>query len=157
MSTVAIVADNGAMMRNSSVPTDSVVPHLYYEDADAAVDWLTRAFGFVENFRVREPDGRVHTAQLLLGAACVMVRYQRDDQLSPRAAGGTTGSVMVIVDDVDEHFERAVAAEAQIVTGPTDMIYGEREYTVLDLDGHRWTFAQHVADVDPETFTRFPA
>ena len=64
---------------------------------------------------------------------------------------------MVIVDDVDAHYARAVAAGAEILAEPTDMEYGEREYTALDLDGHRWTFAQHIADVDPAVFTAHPA
>jgi uncharacterized glyoxalase superfamily protein PhnB len=28
-------------------------------------------------------------------------------------------------------------------------MYGERQYTVEDPGGHRWTFSQSVADVDP--------
>jgi hypothetical protein len=28
-------------------------------------------------------------------------------------------------------------------------VIGERQYSVLDLDRHLWTFTQSVADVDP--------
>ncbi|MDQ3327354.1 MAG: hypothetical protein M3506_02365 [Chloroflexota bacterium] len=27
--------------------------------------------------------------------------------------------------------------------------YGERQYGVEDLEGHRWLFLQHVRDMDP--------
>ena len=32
---------------------------------------------------------------------------------------------------------------------PTDQMYGERQYNAEDLAGHRWTFTQTLADVDP--------
>ena len=56
---------------------------------------------------------------------------------------------MVRVDDVDAHHDRAAAAGAQIALPPTDYPYGERQYTAEDPGGHRWTFSQSVADVDP--------
>ena len=144
------------MTTNRSVPTDAVLPHLYYVDADAALAWLSRVFGFVERYRVPEDDGRIHIAQLQLGPALVMIRYARDGELSPRTAGGGTQSLMVLVDDVDAHHARAAAAGAQVIAEPTDQVYGEREYKVFDLDGHRWTFAQHIEDVDPASIFVVP-
>jgi hypothetical protein len=35
---------------------------------------------------------------------------------------------------------------------PTDREYGERDFTVEDLAGHRWQFCQTVRDVAPEEF-----
>ncbi len=145
------------MLANTSVPTDAVLPHLYYRDADAAAVWLGDAFGFHEVYRVSESDGRIHIAQLRLGNAYVMIRYTRDEQLSPLDAGGVTQSLMVVVDDVDAHYAAAIAAGAQTVTEPSDMEYGEREYQAIDLERHHWTFTQHVADVDPAVFTANPA
>jgi uncharacterized glyoxalase superfamily protein PhnB len=57
---------------------------------------------------------------------------------------------MVRVDDVDAHFERSRARGARILDEPTDFPYGERQYNVEDLAGHRWTFSQTIADVAPE-------
>lgn len=31
-----------------------------------------------------------------------------------------------------------------------DMFWGDRTYVAEDLEGHRWTFAEHVKDVAPE-------
>ena len=141
------------MVRNRSVPTDAVLPHLYYRDADAAGRWLADAFGFGEVYRASEADGRIHIAQLQLGDAFVMIRYERGRELSPLTAGGCTQSLLVIVADVDAHHARAAAAGVEILAEPADTEYGEREYTAVDLEGHRWTFAQHIADVDPAVFT----
>jgi uncharacterized glyoxalase superfamily protein PhnB len=35
---------------------------------------------------------------------------------------------------------------------PTDFEYGERQYEAVDLAGHRWTFTETIADVDPSAF-----
>jgi len=35
---------------------------------------------------------------------------------------------------------------------PTDYPYGERQYSAEDLGGHRWTFSQSIADVDPASW-----
>jgi uncharacterized glyoxalase superfamily protein PhnB len=56
---------------------------------------------------------------------------------------------MVRVTDVDEHCTRAKASGAFVVSEPTSFPYGERQYTVDDLAGHRWTFSETLADVDP--------
>ena len=38
---------------------DRIMPYLAYRDAPAAIDFLTRAFGFVERYRFHMDDGRV--------------------------------------------------------------------------------------------------
>jgi uncharacterized glyoxalase superfamily protein PhnB len=38
---------------------------------------------------------------------------------------------------------------ATVLGTPTDYPYGERQYSALDPGGHRWTFSQSIADVDP--------
>ena len=57
---------------------------------------------------------------------------------------------MVRVPDVDAHFSHARERNARILHDPTDYPYGERQYEVQDLGGHRWTFTQTIADVAPE-------
>jgi hypothetical protein len=39
--------------------------------------------------------------------------------------------------------------EATIFEDLNETIYGERQYGVEDLGGHRWLFSQHVRDADP--------
>ena len=50
-----------------------VVPYLYYPDANEALEFLTRAFGFEEESVTRDDDGKVWTAQLSTGSALVMI------------------------------------------------------------------------------------
>jgi uncharacterized glyoxalase superfamily protein PhnB len=56
---------------------------------------------------------------------------------------------MVRVDDVDQHHAHCRLEGVRILSPPTDYPYGERQYTALDLAGHRWTFSQSITDVDP--------
>ena len=47
--------------------------------------------------------------------------------------------VLVYVEDVDEHYARAKAAGAVILSEPEDGPPARR-YRVEDLEGHRWMF-----------------
>jgi uncharacterized glyoxalase superfamily protein PhnB len=58
--------------------------------------------------------------------------------------------MMVRVDDVNSHHERAGRRGATVLRPPTDYPFGERQYTVEDFSDHRWTFSQSIADVAPE-------
>jgi uncharacterized glyoxalase superfamily protein PhnB len=134
-------------MRNRSVPTDTVLPHVFYRDVADALDWLTKTFGFSEHYRYGEP---VSGAQVFLGNAYIMVTSPRPGGASPAQLGHQTQYLTVFVDDVDAHYARVKAAGAKIVEELNETIYGERQYAVEDLDGHRWLFSQHARDVSPD-------
>lgn len=126
-------------MNNRSMPPCGVVPELAYPDVRAAVDWLCGAYGFTERLRIGE-----HRAQLMIADACVVVTAL-DSAL--QYVGGH--SIMVRVPDVNAHHAQAAAFGATILAPPRDQPYGERQYGTEDLGGHRWTFSQSIADVDP--------
>lgn len=63
----------------------------------------------------------------------------------------------VHVEDVDAHYELAKRCEARILNPPETYPFGERQYTVEDVGGHRWTFTQSVADVAIEQWGGTPA
>jgi len=129
-----------------------VMPYLHYEDATAALEFLTGAFGFRERFRMDGPDGRVAHAEVEMGdGGIVMLGEPGDGYQNPKNLGAkATASIYVYVDDVDEHFVRAKEAGATILREPTDQFYGDRNYGVADPEGHEWYFATHVRDVTEE-------
>ena len=133
------------MKPNRSIPGAIVIPVLIYPDVREAVDWLGMAFGFVEHVRI----GEDHRSQLGFGDGSVIVGDVRGERRPPRA-GEVTHSVMVRVEDVNAHYERASKHGTRIVMEPTDFPYGERQYTAEDPAGHQWTFSQTLADVAPE-------
>ena len=119
---------------------------------DEAVEWLCDTFGFTERWR----DGN-HRAQLAVGDGAVTVTERRVVQgqedaviLRPPRRGEVSHSVIVRVEDVDAHYERARQSGARVIQRPTDFPYGERQYAAEDFAGHRWSFSQSIADVDPE-------
>ncbi len=130
------------MIQNRSAPPGSIIPHVLYTNVLEAMDWLCTAFGFTERLRAAGEDGTVSHAQLEAGDAGVLLGAAR--------AGEPGQSVTVRVADVDAHHERAKQNGAQIVRPPATYPFGERQYTAEDLEGHRWTFSQAVADVAPE-------
>ncbi|MGB9382575.1 VOC family protein [Candidatus Binatus sp.] len=121
------------------MPACSVIPVLGYPDVGAAVDWLRDAFGFKLRLRIAN-----HRAQMDVGDGATVVAQRRG------AAGEDCHSVMVRVDNVDSHQARALQHGARVLDAPADYPFGERQYTVEDLAGHRWTFSQSIADVDPK-------
>jgi uncharacterized glyoxalase superfamily protein PhnB len=133
------------VLANRSVPSSTVIPELVYDDVERAVEWLCRAFGF----SVRWQAGS-HRAQLHVGDGAVVVRDRPPDVDSRPPVPGACSSVLVRVEDVDARFAGAVACGAPVVREVCDHPYGERQCTLLDLGGHRWTFTQSIADVVPE-------
>jgi len=132
---------------NRSIPSATVIPVLIYPDVREAVSWLGEAFGFVERVRI----GEDHRSQLSFGDGAVIIGDVRKERRPPRA-GEVTHSVMVRVDDVDAHCERARAHGARVLMEPTDFEYGERQYAAEDPAGHHWTFSETIADVAPEAW-----
>ena len=128
-----------------------IIPYLLYEDVAAALDWLSRAFGFEEEGdRFTGADGKVNHAAMKLGDGMIMMGCPGPSYKSPKRLGQSTQQLYVYVEDVDAHFERARKAGATILEEPKDQFYGDRRYGATDPEGHQWYFAQHVRDVSPE-------
>jgi uncharacterized glyoxalase superfamily protein PhnB len=129
------------MKTNRSMPPGTFIPELGYADVGASAAWLRDAFGFAERLRIGN-----HRIQLTFGGGSVVAI---EGPQKPDSAHSATHSVMVHVDDIDSHFERARRAGAKILRMPADYPYGERQYEAQDLGGHIWTFSQSIADVHP--------
>ena len=124
----------------------TIFPVLRYRDATAAVEWLTRAFGFAQRSLTRHDDGTILHAELQLGAGIIMLGQHRpDDWMGGAAPDPATSPVglYVRVDDPDAHFARAKDAGAEIVMEPVDQDYGSREYAARDLEGTMWSFGTY--------------
>src|SRR5262245_13183696 len=121
------------------MPPGDIIPELPYTDVRKAADWLCNTFGFVKRLQIGE-----HRVKLIYkNSSIVVTKLNRDP---------APCSVMVRVENLDQHFEWAKQAGAQITSEPTDYPYGERQYTVQDIGGHIWIFSQTISDVDPATW-----
>jgi PhnB protein len=131
-----------------------VIPMLAYEDGFAALDRLAMAFGFRERKRMAGPDGRLAHGEMEAGGGLIMLASPTPDYECPRrhrergeaakrwsAVPWVIDGVLVYVEDVDAHYQRAKAAGATILSEPESGFPGRR-YRAEDLEGHRWFFLQ---------------
>jgi uncharacterized glyoxalase superfamily protein PhnB len=133
------------VIANRSVPPSSVIPELAYRDVAEASEWLCNAFGFRERLRIGN-----HRVQLVFGDGAVIVTKLRDS--AAPEADRATHAMLVRVEDAERHHDQAARAGATSLDTPADYPYGERQYNAEDPGGHRWTFSQSIADVDPASW-----
>jgi MerR family transcriptional regulator, thiopeptide resistance regulator len=119
-----------------------VVPLLVYRDIERAHEFLVRAFGFAPGLLERDENGGVMHGEVHAGRQVIWLHrvWEEEQWVSTETSPVTTGELVVRVDDVDSHCERARAAGAEIEYGPDDQPYGVREYGARDLEGRRWAF-----------------
>jgi PhnB protein len=131
-------------------------PYLRVHNTAEAIDFYARAFGATELFRLTEPSGRIGHAEIKLGPTTIMMadEYPEHGISGPRSLGGTTFSIHLHVEKVDQAFEQAVAAGATVVRPLQDQFYGERSGTVRDPFGHEWLLGGHLETVTPEEMQR---
>jgi len=121
------------------MPASTVIPVLAYPSVPEAVAWLSAAFGFTLRLAIGD-----HRAQLNAGDGAIVITGGAEAD-----AAGVRDSIMIRVDDVRSHCDRAKAHGATIAMEPTDFPYGERQYTAVDPSGRAWTFSESIEDVDP--------
>ena len=138
-------------MRNRSVPTDAILPHIVYRNVPDAIAWLAHAFGFIEHYRYGDPPGPIG-AQVHLGEPWMMLETAKAGSASPAQSGLRTQSLTIFVDDVEAHFNNAKSAGVTIVEDLHETIYGELQYGALDLEGHHWLFSRHARDIAPDAW-----
>jgi len=124
-------------MRNRSIPDCTVIPELPCRDIQRMMQWYARAFGFTLRIGIGD-----HRAQLNVGDGAVV--------LIERGETAANCSVLVRVQELQSHHDRAKRGGAKILRAPQDYPFGERQYTAVDPEGHRWTFSQSIADVAPQ-------
>ena len=133
----------------------TIVPMIAYEDAAAAIDFLTAAFGFTERGeRYVMEDGTIGHAELELDGRIVMLATPNREYQGPKRHRETCEAarrwqdnawvidgVLVLVDDLGAHHAQAVEAGAHVIRPPEEGPDGPL-YTAEDPEGHRWMFGQ---------------
>ncbi len=125
-----------------------IIPGVRYKNAPAAIEYLCKTFGFTEHLVVPGDNGTIVHAQLRLGTGMIMLGTARDDEYGklvsvPADIGTTTQAAYVVVDAIDDHYEHAVAAGADIVLALAEQDHGGKLYTARDPEGHIWNFGSY--------------
>ena len=124
----------------------TIAPMLSVRNGKRAVEFYKAAFGAGELFRLDSESGAV-VARLSVGAAEFWVADESPQHLnfSPESLGGGTVRMVMIVDDPDAAFERAVAAGATVVW-PVSNQYGWRLGRIVDPFGHHWEIGKPLPE-----------
>jgi uncharacterized glyoxalase superfamily protein PhnB len=126
----------------------TVTPYLLYEDGEAAIEFLTRGFGFREVERMTGSAGGLHAELETAPDGGRIYVGQPTEEFRNPAQVGRTASVYVLVDDVDAHYARAKEADAEIFEELADLPFGHRRYRCADPQGHAWDFAQVISGAE---------
>ena len=131
-----------------------IIPMLAYEDGIAAMEWLCRVFGFLENARMLDDNGILIHGEVSMGDGIIMLSSPTPDYQSPkhhrRICEDTAkyyqvpyiiNGTLVFVDDVEKHYERSMENGA-VILSPLESGPPGLRYRVEDLEGHRWMFIQ---------------
>lgn len=126
-------------------PSKYIWPCLSYDDPDAALEFMKKAFGFEETLVVRdENDPTVfHHAEVRFpeGGGVMFGSRSREGSIIDIPSG--VGCVYVVTDDPDQLFDRATSVGATLVQGLRDEDYGSRGFTVRDPEGVYWSFGTY--------------
>ena len=123
-------------------------PYYVVEGAAGFIDFLKKAFGAEETFRMPAPGGRIGHAEVRIGNSMVMLADPSPEHPARQLNG------FLYVNDVDGMFKTAAAAGAKVVRPLENMFYGDRMGGLIDKWGNHWMIGTHVEDVSPEEMKR---
>jgi PhnB protein len=126
----------------------SITPNIIVHDADKAIDFLKRAFGIRENYRVTTRGGKVAHCELQLENSIVIL----GESVAGCPAHGLVAKIHA--EDSDALFEQAIMAGATAVVPMKDMLFGSREGCVADPFGNVWIIATRTEGLSPQEMQR---
>jgi PhnB protein len=117
----------------------SISPMLSVRRGAKAIEYYKAAFGAEELFRIGDDEKGV-VAQMSVGGAEFWLADEAPEYLnfSPESLGGATARMVMVVNDPDAAFARAVGAGGKVVSVVEDKEYGWRVGRVVDPFGHHW-------------------
>jgi PhnB protein len=126
----------------------TITPNIIADDAEQAVDFLKRAFGATENYRLTLSDGKITHCELKIGNSIL--------NLGATMEGWPAHGLIsqIFVEHPDALFEQAVQAGAKALMPMTDMFFGIREGRLSDPFGNVWIIATLKERVAPEEMQR---
>ncbi|MGH2427447.1 MAG: VOC family protein [Candidatus Limnocylindria bacterium] len=128
----------------------SVVPYLIVAGGADAIDFYRAAFGAAELMRWAGDDGRISHAEIRIGASTIMLadEFPEADEgiAGPLTVGGSPVIMDLEVDDVEEVFNRAIAAGARQVRPVDHPASGVQSAKVVDPFGHVWLITRSLEE-----------
>jgi len=134
----------------------TLTPFLTVRNAARAIEFYKQAFGATERGVMKGPDGKVMHAELKIGDSVIMLadEFPEFGSLSPQSIGGSPMGLHIYIENVDEAFDRAVKAGAQVEMPVSDQFWGDRYGKLKDPFGHNWSIATHIKDMSADEMKR---
>lgn len=126
----------------------TVTPYLVVGDADALIQFATRAFDATIVHETRLPDGALVHGEVQIGDSRLMLG-RANAQHSPMPT-----CIYLYVPDTDATYKKALAAGAVSTMEPVNQFFGDRNAGVRDGNGNMWWIATHVEDVPAEELAK---
>ena len=135
----------GDQPQNSKDQKTSIAPMLSVRRGARAVDFYKAAFGAAELFRIEDPTGALVARLSVAGAEFWLADESPEHfNFSPESLGGGSVRMVMVVEDPDAAFQRAVAAGATVVS-PVGNQHGWRVGRIVDPFGHHWESGEPLA------------
>ncbi len=130
----------------------TITPYLTVRDAAKAIEFYKQAFGAEVRGVMNGPDGKVMHAEMKIGDSVIMLadEFPEFGALSPQSVGGSASGLHIYTVNVDDAFQRAVKAGAQVEMPVSDQFWGDRYGKLKDPFGHKWSIATHVKDMSAD-------
>jgi uncharacterized glyoxalase superfamily protein PhnB len=128
-------------------PAPTVWHSLSYDDASAAIEFLTTVFGFVAKGVYYEDDAKTKIVHAQLdwppGGGIMLGSTPR-----PEGWPDTRGraSAYCVTTEPDAVYARALAAGVTVLREIRDEDYGGRGFSVLDPEGNQWSFGSYPGE-----------
>ena len=137
-------------MSTTPAPGSTLIPSLRYRDANAAISFLERAFGFVRHAVYPGQNNNVDHAELRHGSGMIMIGSSTNPSPNARwyitpaeTDGRVTSPLYLIVPDCNPVWDSARAAGAEVVAELQTMSYGGQSFTVRDPEGYLWSVGEY--------------
>ena len=124
----------------------TIAPMLSVRNGSKAIEFYKTAFDAEVLFRIDNESGEV-VAQLSVGGAEFWLADESPEHsnFSPQTLGGGTVRMVMVVEDPESAFERAIAAGASVVW-PVANQYGWRVGRLVDPFGHHWEIGKPLSE-----------
>ncbi|MCW5965511.1 MAG: SRPBCC domain-containing protein [Bryobacterales bacterium] len=125
--------------RNESWPMKGVIPYLVLEDASAAIECYTRAFGARMVGEVtRDQAGRIMNVALEINGGVMMLMDHTPGSGYPPAASNQGNTLQLVVRDGQAWWDRAVAAGCTVTMPFAKQFWGDFYGRLQDPFGLDW-------------------
>jgi len=125
-------------------------PMLSVDNVDASLAFYRDVLGFEVTFSMPGPGGAAVYGAVRRGDTTIMMGLDPDfpADARPHRGAGVNFYIKMGEGDLDAYYQQVRSRGARVAEEIGDRFWGDRTFTVLDRDGYRLSFYQHVRDVD---------